>query len=128
MVLCRNGNSNRSSFFIPGPDLFTKRIFLPRPGPAPARPYRLHRPHWAVVLQGPFCGPIKKKSMPDIDFLSNQTGGEKEDSRKPIIFLATNRSEQSKTNKTHYFLSNQHIGNPFFFIIIFSHIKSKSKN
>ena len=71
-------------------------------------PLRAPRALWAVVLQGLFCGPIKKKKcLPDIDFLGNQTGGEKEHSRKPIIFSATNRSEQSETNKTHYFLSNQ---------------------
>ena len=86
--------------------------FFPEPGPAPTGPRGLHGPRSAVVLQGPFWGPIKKKKcLPNIDFLSNQTGGEKEHSRKPIIFSATNRSETL-----------------FFFITIFSHIKSKNKN
>ena len=77
----------------PGPGPFTKWIFFPGPKPAPAGPHGLHGPRWAMVLQGPFCGPIKKKCLPNIDFLSNQTGGEKEHLRKPIIFLATNRSK-----------------------------------
>ena len=102
--------------------------FFPEPGPAPTGPRGLHGPRSAVVLQGPFCGPIKKKKkrLPNIDFLSNQTGGEKEHSRKLILFSATNRSEQSETNKTHYFLSNQQIRNPFFFHYnIFPHQKQK---
>ena len=43
---------------------------------------------------GPILWPNqKKKCLPNIDFLSNQPGGEKEHSRKLIIFSATNRSE-----------------------------------
>ena len=45
----------------PRPGPFTKQIFFLRPEPASTRPRKLHGPHWAVVLQGPFCGPIKKK-------------------------------------------------------------------
>ena len=111
----------------PGPSPFTKRIFFGT-RTHPYGPRRLHKSRWAVILQGPFCGPIKKICLPDIDLLNNQTRGEKEHSRKPIIFSATNIFEQSETNKTHYFLSNQQIGNPFFFITLFSHIKSKNNN
>ena len=53
----------------PGP--IRKWIFLRGPDP----PRGLHGPRWATVLQGPFCGPKKKKFLPDIDFLSNQQIG-----------------------------------------------------
>ena len=83
---------------------------------------------WAVVLKAYSVAQLKKKKcLPDIDFLGNQTGGEKEHSRKPIIFSATNRSEQSETNKTHYFLSNQEIGNFFFSLQYFLTSKVKTR-
>ena len=93
-----------------GPGLFTKRIFFPRPGPVPTRPCGLHGPHWAVVLQGPFCGPIKKNVCLILIFSVTKQEGKKNTKEnplfsqhptdlnnwkptKPIIFSATNRSE-----------------------------------
>ena len=75
---------------------------------ARTRPCGLHGPCGLWYFRAYSVAQLKKKKcLPDIDFLGNQTGGEKEHSRKPIIFSATNKSEQSETNKTHYFLSNQ---------------------
>ena len=122
-IQSRNGNG--SGFSISGPDLRAKTL-----GPDPARlldefffsgartcpswALRAPRASLGCGTSGPILWPNKKKKcLPGIDFLANQTGGEKEESRKPIIFLATNRSDQSETNKTHYFLNNQQIGNPF---------------
>ena len=84
----------------PRPGPFTKRIFFPGLGLAPVGP---HGPRWAVVLQGPFCGPIekKKKSLPNIDFLGNQTGGEKY-TQENLLF-----SQQPTDRKTFFFFSLQ---------------------
>ena len=89
----------------PRPGPFTKRIFFPGPGPAPAGPRGLHGPRWAVVLQGPFCGPIekKKKSLPNIDFLGNQTGGEK-NTQENLLF-----SQQPTDRKTLFFFFHYNI-------------------
>ena len=77
----------------PGPGPFTKRIFFRGPDP-PRRAPRAPRAPLGRGTSGPILWPNqKKKCLPNIDFLSNQTGGEKEYSRKPIIFSATNRSE-----------------------------------
>ena len=134
-IIPRNGNGLGSSRVFPYPD--------PTHGLRPTAQTRLiyqtdfyFRAPLGRGTSGPILWPNKKKCLPNIDFLSNQTrdflsnqiGGEKEHSRKPIIFSTSNRFEQSETNKTHYFLSNQQIGNPSFFITIFSHIKSKNKN
>ena len=89
----------------PRPGPFTKRIFFPGPEPAPAGP------RWAVVLQGPFCGPIKKKKKVCLI----------------LIFSATKQEGKRTLKKIYYFLSNQQIRNPSFFIAIFSHIKSKTR-
>ena len=83
----------------PEPGLISKWIFFAGPRPAPQAP----RARWAMVLQGPFCGPKKKKILPDTDFLSNQTSRGKRTQENRDL----NRSE---TNKNHYFLSNQQIG------------------
>ena len=83
----------------PEPGPISKWIFLRVPDP----PRGLHGPHWATVLQGPFCGPKKKKILPDIDFLSNQTSRGKRTQENPDL-------NKSEINKDHYFLSNQQIG------------------
>ena len=81
----------------PEPGPISKRISFVGPKSAP----RALRARWAMVLQGPFCG-LKKKILPDTDFLSNQTSRGKRTQENPDL----NRSE---TNKNHYFLSNQQI-------------------
>ena len=87
----------------PEPGPFTKRIFI-------FEPRGLHGPRWAVVLQGPFCGPIKKNVCLILIFSVTKQEGKKNTKEnplfsqhptdlnnrkptKPIIFSATNRSE-----------------------------------
>ena len=83
MVLCRNGNGSRFSIPEPDPDparllngFFYRGLDPPPPSPTgsigPVRPWYF-RAHFVAQSE-------KKKCMLDIDFLSNQTRGEKEDS------------------------------------------------
>ena len=117
----------------PGP--ISKRIFLRGPDP----PRQALRAPWAPLGHGT-SGPIlwpnkKKKCLPNIDFLSNQTRD----------FLSNQAGGEKEHKKTHYFLSIQQIwtiGNqqnplfsqqptdwkPFFFHYnIFPHQKQKQE-
>ena len=77
---------------LPGPGPFTKRIFFRGTDSPPPSPVGSTGPIGPWYFRAHSVAQ-KKKCLPDIDFLSNQIGGEKEHSRKPIIFSATNRLE-----------------------------------
>ena len=83
----------------PRPGPFTKRIFFPGPGPAPAGAPRAPRAPLGRGTSGPILWPNrkKKKSLPNIDFLGNQTGGEK-NTQENLLF-----SQQPTDRKTLFF-------------------------
>ena len=58
----------------PEPGLISKWIFFAGPRPAPQAP----RARWAMVLQGPFCDPKKKKFCLILIFSATKQVGEKE--------------------------------------------------
>ena len=84
----RNGNGSGSGWVFPYLDpAHLLNGFFSR---GPDLPHWAPQAPWAPLGRGT-SGPIlwpnkKKKCLPDIDFLNNQTGGEKEHLRKPIIF------------------------------------------
>ena len=81
-------NDNGPGFSILGPGPFTKWIFFSGPGPALLGPAGSMGPVGPWYFKAHSVAELKKKKkcLPNIDFLNNQTGGEKEHLRKPIIF------------------------------------------
>ena len=92
-------------------------------------PLRAPRALWTVVLQGLFCGPIKKKNVCLIlIFLATKPEGKKNTQLNPLFSQQPTDLNNQKPTKPIIFSAINRSETLFFFITIFSHIKSKNKN
>ena len=131
-IVSKSRNGNGSDFSIPGldswaePGPFTKWIFF---SGARTRPCGLHGPCGLWYFRAYSVAQLKKKNVCLIlIFLATKPEGKKNTQENPLFSQQPTDLNNQKPTKPIIFSAINRSETLFFFITIFSHIKSKNKN